>query len=169
MNKLSLKWRWRMLAAGMLLLAFLAYKFNFRKTLDVLGNYEEFKRKASIIPDDLARNESKVLQGPDLKLLEGNENVHFIKDISEYCDLNNIKLLGLNQDVYRSKDSLTVETSKIELEAPYEEILKFLSHFEYGSSSMAFNSVSIELLKNKIDGKHSLITTVYFKNVRHEK
>ena len=169
MQKIPLVWRWRLLLFSTPLLLLLSYEFNIKRTINLVADYNVAKRSFELSAKDFNAGKNNFQKGPknyyDRSNTVPDSFFHFF---TNYCDTNNVDIVGIGQTFF-VRDSITIETNKINLSGTYENILKVLALIENERKINPLNAVTFELLNDKNNEKHSLSSVVYIKRLVHEK
>lgn len=167
-NDITIKQRWIVFYATIFVLFFLSYKYNFKKTIDILTLYPELKTSMSARISK-TESEKNITDIQKHQAVFDYDNTNFLNAVSEYTNEGQIIVQEVTKISVTEIKGITIETNKVVVEGTYLEIITFLYYIEYQKKIALISSAVIELVYDKTLDQYSLVATMYIKNILHEK
>ena len=162
----------RVLIAGIVVFALLAYIFAFNKTIKLSNENRNLKNQLAQIENAPQRISAlnHQLDELDTKLgyIRGDGALSqeaILSYVSNYCISKNIFLKEFSEPEISENSGYTVETNILQIEGSYAEILTLIYEIEHVERLSKIASLQFKKTKDRKTKRDKLIAAVHFQNI----
>lgn len=165
-NHIAVLWRWRIIFFLSLFFIVIAYHYNVRKTVDLIYEFNDLKRRAAasanavnITSDNTAASNKEADKNPK----------PIIDVITDYCEYNKLTINSMSQTYFKDTASYTIETNMVTVQGSYNNILQLIYNIETARNNATVASAVFELKKERnTDNSYRLYNTLFIKRLKNE-
>lgn len=160
-----------LITIGFVVALLICYQLAFSKTLNLRNNYSQLRKEKSIysnIPKTLSnlRQKEKYYDSLQIKyqLNGGSIQNTLLKNINEYSNANNLKIVSFFEPHVVVQNDLTIKSYQFSIEGDYNSIIKLIYKIEQETKFGEIENVFFEKKKNFKTGKDYLQVQILLKS-----
>ena len=178
-KNLTYKQKNRLLIAGAILMAYIAYALAIKKTITAYNQCNEATKQIELAQNApmMADQLEKQLSQMDSKI--GNQNTNgqnkeqaLLELVTNYCQNNHAVLREFPETTLADQGNMTIETNLFVVEGSFPTLINLVYLFEQKNKLGKVASVHYQLKKDFKTKEMALTATIYLQNIKkkeHEK